>query len=679
MRNLLLFIFLLCRTGFLTAVLQEEVPPKWVRPYECPLDPLPLKPSQVNFQFLLNDNQCHWPENSLYVHYAIKPLTFEGAAAVAKVQVEFVPSWQHVQIHQIRVFRDGKWGDRLERARHSLLQREAQLEQDLYSGACTHVWFLEDVRVGDIVEYAYTIGGSLPLFSSHLASRFSLQGPVIFEYFYRRLLAHSALDVDCKLFHTSAAPEVIDLSPEVREWSWALKETEAFVQEEHSPGWHFPLASVQFSQYKSWEEVIQKLLPLFTLDPMLQEELPPEMVTLVQYWMETCSIPDERALCALRFVQEDVRYLGFEEGIDGVKPSDPRQVFQRRFGDCKDKVFLLHALLKWMGIESTPVLVSTTEGKFLSESIPLPIVFDHIILRIDIEGREYWVDGTMTLQGGSSLDENFCPIYEWGLPLSSSETSLVRIDGNFEEKPTLIETSFVVASEETAQLKIARTFHGHKADAMRRFLNRVGMSNYSTDFCKTLQRNYGRATLASEPVLSDDRKKNILTLTLSYEVPTEKKGDKRVLKAFSMMLLNYLENDLNPERETPYSLNYPMWVKEHLHVETPYVEWEPETDEDQRGNESLFYSSMIRSGGSSFDAHLELRHLKDHVPPQAIREYWEIASEIEQGAFFYFYVASVGASSDQTLELEAPVIGPSARVGQQLSLATRAQAAAHLE
>jgi len=72
-------------------------------------------------------------------------------------------SWQRAHVHRIRVFRDGQWFDRFERARHSLLQRggigAGPLQWNLYAR-----FFLEDIRVGDIVEYSYTIEGALPFF-----------------------------------------------------------------------------------------------------------------------------------------------------------------------------------------------------------------------------------------------------------------------------------------------------------------------------------------------------------------------------------------------------------------------------------------------------------------------------------------------------------------------------------
>ena len=36
----------------------------------------------------------------------------------------------------------------------------------------------------------------------------------------------------------------------------------------------------------------------------------------------------------INFVQNDIRYMGIEQGIGSIKPFTPEQVVKQRFGDC---------------------------------------------------------------------------------------------------------------------------------------------------------------------------------------------------------------------------------------------------------------------------------------------------------------------------------------------------------
>ena len=66
---------------------------------------------------------------------------------------------------------------------------------------------------------------------------------------------------------------------------------------------------------------------------------------LAQIRSASASTPG-RVLRALRFVQDEVRYLGVEIGVNSHVPYPPATVMKRRFGDCKDKVLLLMTMLR---------------------------------------------------------------------------------------------------------------------------------------------------------------------------------------------------------------------------------------------------------------------------------------------------------------------------------------------
>ena len=68
------------------------------------------------------------------------------------------------------------------------------------------------------------------------------------------------------------------------------------------------------------------------------------MKALIEQWKDSATSKSDLALMALRFVQDEVRYLSISEGSKGWQPAHPTLTFERRFGDCKDKSFLLHAL-----------------------------------------------------------------------------------------------------------------------------------------------------------------------------------------------------------------------------------------------------------------------------------------------------------------------------------------------
>lgn len=268
------FAFLLCFPAALLAFFgkneapggfSKQPPAAWVQPSTFSLEPIPLKPSQVNVQHLLIDTQRNWEEKTTYYHRAIKVLTQNGVEHISQLKIDFNPSYQNIVMHAIRLFRDGEWVDRLEKSRHNVLQREEELEQNIYNGRRTLVYFLEDVREGDIIEYAYSYRGRLPLFDSHYMDAVYLQRGSAAEKLVYRVLMHPKHQFFIKAVNTTIEPRITDLSSSMREWLWEASATPTRLYESYEPGWYNPDARIQMSAYKSWQEVVETIAPLYVL------------------------------------------------------------------------------------------------------------------------------------------------------------------------------------------------------------------------------------------------------------------------------------------------------------------------------------------------------------------------------------------------------------------------------
>jgi transglutaminase-like putative cysteine protease len=96
-----------------------------------------------------------------------------------------------------------------------------------------------------------------------------------------------------------------------------------------------------------------------------------------------------------RFVADRIRYVGIEHGRGALVPRPAAVTLRRGFGDCKDKVTLLVALARRMGIRAMPVLVASGRrdtGKLL---LPSPRYFDHMIACASVDGDTICVDPTV--------------------------------------------------------------------------------------------------------------------------------------------------------------------------------------------------------------------------------------------------------------------------------------------
>lgn len=92
--------------------------------------------------------------------------------------------------------------------------------------------------------------------------------------------------------------------------------------------------------------------------------------------------PRARLAALLDYVRRRVRYVAVEVGVGGYRPSAPGEVLERRWGDCKDKSFLLLDLLAEAGIRAHPALVILAEDRRLDAGFPGADQFNHLIVAV---------------------------------------------------------------------------------------------------------------------------------------------------------------------------------------------------------------------------------------------------------------------------------------------------------
>lgn len=612
--------------GLILGVFTVGPEPDWVEPCEFSINP-PLKPSQIHLQQLLYSRQNHWEEDTYYLHRAIKIVDEIGGEQISKRQFEYDPSYQKFVLHQLRLYRDGEWFDRLASSRYEILKQEDRLHKGIFQGNEVLVYFLDDVRVGDVIEYAASFIGTHPANRTRNEEIFYLQGTEHSEKIHHRILSSPDRPLFIKPFCTSQSPQARAISPRLLEWNWVGENIPPYEPESNEPSWYILFERVQLTQYSHWKEVVSECLQLYPCPSGFEKIASPPMRELINQWKQQTSQPEEQATLALRFVQDEVRYLGFEEGIKGYQPSDPNIIFQRRFGDCKDKVVLLQALLHCLQIPSYPVLVNSTRQNLSPESLPgFTSLFNHVVLKLQMKESVYWVDPTYTLQGGS-LAENYFPDYGWGLVIAKETENLILLPNrNFDHKPTEICTQIKPISPKIAEVSTSFNFHDLEADELRNSLKNLGLKKFSE---KALKRFPRKARPLNPLTICDDRQKNVFTATLHYHLPTKTRSNQNFLPIYSYLLKHSLNKSCKLPRRSPYALKYPLWVKEHISVENPFNLWERDIKHISEKHPSLIYTLNLKKEDKFADFHFELRHLKDHVAVEEAQSYDELINKIE--------------------------------------------------
>ncbi len=135
--------------------------------------------------------------------------------------------------------------------------------------------------------------------------------------------------------------------------------------------------------FASWPDIAAYFSPKFDAAAAPDPALQARAGTLVA----GAATPWDRISRLCRYAQE-VNYISINlnaaEG-GGMIPRPASRVFQCNYGDCKDKVTLLRALLRTQGVDSIPLIVFSGGGRNVIPDWPSPTQFNHCILAIRVD------------------------------------------------------------------------------------------------------------------------------------------------------------------------------------------------------------------------------------------------------------------------------------------------------
>jgi transglutaminase-like putative cysteine protease len=400
------------------AEVAQAPPPDWVKP-----SPLLAVPEDANGLVFVRaqDSIVHLDgrRQSTYTGLRVK-LLHPQALQMGNLAISWNPAAGSPAVHALRIHRGDKVIDVLGATKFEILRREDQLEAAMLTGILTAVLRVPDLRVGDELEFAYTVPSSDPTLGDRdfgLLYLASAPAPGRF-----RLALNWEGDQKPQVRPTADIADSISQTGNTFELR--IDNPPTVTPPKDAPpryGWQ---RVIEYSDFPSWNAVSQRMAPLFaeaaslSLDSPLREE--------AAQIAAAHSDPLERAQAALELVQQQVRYVYVGLGGGNYTPATADETWQRRYGDCKGKTALLLALLAQLEIDAEPVLVNSSgSDDGLDGRLPNPGLFDHVLVRAKLAGKTYWLDGTLPAVATASEKPDFP--YRWVLPLPPKGAALEEL------------------------------------------------------------------------------------------------------------------------------------------------------------------------------------------------------------------------------------------------------------
>lgn len=426
-------------------------------------------------RYLLVDRQDNVETQERYRHFAMKLVTADGVQEMSDFEFIYDPMFETLTIHGIQIHRNGNVINKFRLADLEVIQREGSAERSQYDGRLTAILHLNDVRIGDIVEYEYTIAGNNPIYGDHFNAIYDLEFSIPVDRVITRLVAPASKPVMIRTFPEEKGPDELQRGA-YTEYVWDRKKLAPLFADNNLPPWYMAYGYASVSTFDSWNGVTSAILPHYKVSGADKKRLKKALADWEKEEGESITL--ERLI---RFVQDDIRYLGLEGGLSAYRPHNPVQVWEQRYGDCKDKSLLLSTLLQMLGFDAFPVLVNTTIGKAIEEQSPGITAFDHCVVGVQIEDGYTYIDPTIPYQGGD-FGEQYFPRYERGLFVRSGERGLRNLQTSNSRRVGVEETYKLGEPGEPVIFRIRTTYKGGIADDNR--------SRFAGTNLATIEREY---------------------------------------------------------------------------------------------------------------------------------------------------------------------------------------------
>ena len=289
-------------------------PDSWVKPHFFNQPSPGLLDSGADQHWLLLERQINAVQNQTFVHSVRQILSTAGVQNNTTLTIDFNPGYESLTWHWARVWRGPQHYDRLDTNEIKIVQQERDLDQSILNGDESVILLLDDVRVGDIIDCAYSLKGMNPVFGGHFSGALPVELDQPVDRLLTRLIWPAGKQLYAKTHGCSVQPEVIG-GKESIEYLWDLTQVPGFPAEDSLPPWCEPEPWVQLTDFKTWADVNQWAMALFKVTSPLS----PELSRKIDQWKQ---IPDRerQILAVLQFVQDDVRYFGRNAGC--VRPVD---------------------------------------------------------------------------------------------------------------------------------------------------------------------------------------------------------------------------------------------------------------------------------------------------------------------------------------------------------------------
>lgn len=241
-----------------------------------------------------------------------------------------------------------------------------------------------------------------------LLNKFIFGGAIPVKNTSLEIKADKNINIGYKVFNDASNSIIFSKTEKKGRWiyKWTLKDLKPIKLEGNSPGYlHIaPHINIYIEDYiidekkvdglgstdklynyckgfiKNLNQTEDPTLKAITLDLVANKTTDEDKIKSIFYW-----------------VKDNIKYIAFGDGYEGLIPRQASLICERKYGDCKDMASIITAMAKYANVKNVYIAwIGTREKPYLHSELSTPGLYNHMIA-VYKKGEEYiFLDGTDT-------------------------------------------------------------------------------------------------------------------------------------------------------------------------------------------------------------------------------------------------------------------------------------------
>ena len=275
----------------------------------------------------------------------------------------------------------------------------------------------------------------------------------------------------------------------------------------------------------------------------------------------------EKTKSIFYWVQDNIRYIAFEDGYAGFVPQTAQDVFKNKYGDCKGMANLVTEMLKLAGLDAHMTWIGTKHLPY-TYAIPSLCVDNHCISTVFIGGKYYFLDAT----------EKYVPMGEYAYRIQGKEAlvgkgnehQIIKVPvADINQNKILTQASFTL-NDNILKGHLKITYTGEERTSFHQYFQELPTDRKKEVLQKMLE--FGNDNLNATNVKTSDLTNREIPLVIEGDIDLSNniiRDDKEVyagIDFFPRKLSDFMPDD---KRANPYEFNSIYTAEDEIELSVP--------------------------------------------------------------------------------------------------------------